>query len=416
MNTSFAIRATLGILILLCVTIALAQSSDPNGPNLNPIQKQGFRFVSSNSAERIPFQLSGDAILVQARINGSKLLWLEFEPSSLLTAIDTKLANELKIEVSGKKDVNWHSKAGSTGEYRQLSFYLPNVELFNQTAVPYDSDWNSKAFGRKVSGVIGYQTLKDFVIEIDYENSTIGLYKPDNYDKPLSGEEIPFECEDGRINIKTVISISNNDIVEARFALGSDSPTEAVLLNTPFVDDHQVLDIIKERQVSSLDGAKIYLSRIESLNLGPYILQAPTAVISSAVRGEGGRSDYDGAIGGEALRRFKLVIDFPRERLYLESNKYFSDPFEVDMSGMELIGDGPEYSNFLVSYVLAKGPAANSGIQKGDKLISINGAETKGLSLQQIRTMFMENDREFALVLKRGKETINTRLKTKRLL
>jgi hypothetical protein len=360
--------------------------------------------------------LSGGAVLVQARINGSKLLWLEFEPNSLLTAIDTKLASELKIDVSGKKDVNSHSKAGSTGEYRQLSFHLPNVELFNQTAVPYDSDWNSKAFGRKVSGVIGYQALKDFVVEIDYENSTISLYKAGSYDKPVSGEEIPFQWEDGRIDIKTIISISNNNIVEARLTLGSDSQTEAILLNTPFVHDHQILDIIKERQVSVLDGAKIYLSRIESLNLGQYILQTPTAVISTAVRGEGGRSDYDGAIGGEALRRFKLVIDFPRERLYLEPNKYFSDSFEIDMSGMELIGDGAEYSNFLVSYVLPNGPAANSGIKKGDKLISINGAETKGLSLQQIRKMFMENDREFAFVLKRGKETLNFRLKTMRFL
>lgn len=416
MNTIFAIIAALSMPAILFVESSSAQSSESPNPNLNLTQKLNFRFISGNRAEGIPFQVCDNTILIQARVNGSKPLWVIFQPSSFLTAIDTKLADELKLEMGGRRNTNSHSITRSVGEYRRFSFYLPNVELFNQVAVPFDGDGNSRWFGRKVSGVIGYEALKDFVIEIDHENSIINLYRPDNYDHPVSGEAVPFVYKDGRIEIKTTVSINKDNIVEGQFALGSDSPTEAILINTPFVNDHQIMDVINEKQVSLLDSATTYITRMESLSLGQYILHSPTVRISRTVRGEGGREDYDGAIGGEVLRRFKLVIDFPHESLYLEPNKYFSDPFEVDMSGLILIANGPEYSEFVVWGVLASGPAASAGIQKGDKLIMISGSNAKELGLEQIRNMFRESDREFSLVIKRGDTTINIKLKTKRFL
>jgi len=50
--------------------------------------------------------------------------------------------------------------------------------------------------------------------------------------------------------------------------------------------------------------------------------------------------DNDGPIGNEILRRFKVTIDYSRQRMMLEPNAHFSDPFENDMSGIAFESSG----------------------------------------------------------------------------
>jgi hypothetical protein len=58
-------------------------------------------------------------------------------------------------------------------------------------------------------------------------------------------------------------------------------------------------------------------------------------------------SKYDGLIGSEILRRFKVIFDYTRGRLMLERNDHFDEPIEYDMSGISLRAYGNDFRTFM---------------------------------------------------------------------
>ncbi len=74
------------------------------------------------------------------------------------------------------------------------------------------------------------------------------------------------------------------------------------------------------------------IGRASALELGKLKLERlVTAFPSNGWFGEQGKA---GNIGSAVLRRFKVIFDYSRGRMILEPNKFFSDAFEHDMSGL----------------------------------------------------------------------------------
>jgi len=69
-------------------------------------------------------------------------------------------------------------------------------------------------------------------------------------------------------------------------------------------------------------------------------------------REEPSGSTLAGAIGGEFLRRFLVVIDFSRGKLILKPNSQLNDPDETSMDGMGISASGPDFKEFRVGAVL----------------------------------------------------------------
>src|ERR1044071_1691449 len=55
-------------------------------------------FVTGKSALKIPFELSANLILLQARVNESASLWFIFDTGADGTVIDTKLVKALRLK------------------------------------------------------------------------------------------------------------------------------------------------------------------------------------------------------------------------------------------------------------------------------------------------------------------------------
>ena len=51
-------------------------------------------------------------------------------------------------------------------------------------------------------------------------------------------------------------------------------------------------------------------------------------------------SERAGSIGGELLKRFTVVMDYSRAKMYLKANSYLNDPFYYNKSGIILRQDG----------------------------------------------------------------------------
>jgi C-terminal processing protease CtpA/Prc len=161
--------------------------------------------------------------------------------------------------------------------------------------------------------------------------------------------------------------------------------------------------------------AEAVATRLESVTLGKYRLANSIGKLSLAKQGDYSSRRYDGLLGGQIFRRFKLIVDLSRRRITFQPNNSLNDPFEADMSGLELVADGDDLATYVIDDLEPATPAAEAGIKGGETLLAIDGRPASEFSLEEIRRMFMYDGREYDLTLKRDAETIHVKLKLRRL-
>jgi hypothetical protein len=361
--------------------------------------------------------VSSNLILLQAKINDSAPVWLIFDTGAEFSVIDAALARALRLRAVGKTVETGGAGTAQATKFKTVTLRVPNAEISIPIIYGLSLDSFSAPLAKKIGGIIGYDVIKEFVIEIDYVAKKINLYKPETYQYSGVGEIFPLTFEENMPFISANITFEGQKVISGRFEIDSGS-TGALLFNTPFVRNHGLLKLIPQTSGRRLGGvggtAQAFLGRVRSLALGHFTLQNPIARFSQATRGDYASAKYDGLIGGETLRRFKTIFDYSRQRMILEPNDLVSAPFEIDMSGMELLADGDDLSLVLVDEVKPNSPAAQAGVRGGDFIVAIDDHQMKELTLEQVRQMFKQDQREYLLVLKRNRKEVRTKIKLRR--
>ena len=107
-----------------------------------------------------------------------------------------------------------------------------------------------------------------------------------------------------------------------------------------------------------------------------------------------------GWIGGNALKAYRLTIDYPNRTIYWLKQAE-PDTNDLNQVGLTLKASGAE---FVVAAVASKnGKATVAGVQPGDKLIQIDRLKTKGATWGQIYDALQGKPGETrVLILSRG--------------
>jgi hypothetical protein len=373
------------------------------------------RFASGKSALKIPFELFGNLILVQVRVNNSDSLRFILDTGADTSVIDAQRAKALRLKSQGKIVASGAAGSAEATLTKGISVSLSGVELLDQTiyVLPLES---LSALGRKIDGVLGNDVLKEFVVEIDYSDGTINLYEPRSYRYSGAGTVIPLMMAEGLLFVRAIITPQGRAPIEAKFEIDSGS-TGAILLNTPFVQSHNLLATVPktiETKTGGVGGtAKMLIGRVSRVTLGRLVIERPITHFSQATQGDYASLKYDGLIGDQILRRFKVTVDYSRHQMILEPTPHFAEPYEIDMSGMALVADG---DGLLIDDVDESSSAAEAGVRGGDILVAINGGATTEFTLDQIRAMFMQDGKQYWLRLKRDGRVLEIQLRLKRII
>jgi C-terminal processing protease CtpA/Prc len=161
---------------------------------------------------------------------------------------------------------------------------------------------------------------------------------------------------------------------------------------------------------------KLLVGRLPQLQLGRFTINDPVVHFAQDRKGAFASSEFSGVIGGELLRRFKVIFDYAHKRMILEPNGDLAAPFEYDMSGIRLRAEGEDFKTLKVLRVVENSPAAEAGVREGDVISAINSRPTTELSLDEIRKMFRQEGIEYLLGIIRGVEKIQIQLKSRRLI
>lgn len=340
-----------------------------------------FEIAGGQSSVVLPFRLINNHIYVSAKLNGKPvILLLDTGGANVITpaaAAQLGLKTEGAMEGRGVGE-----KSVDVALTRVDALALGGAVLSNQlfAVLPLEDLWQ-RVEGVDAAGLIGYEVFKRFVVHIDYEGSVLTLTLPSASERPTRGTVVPFELDGHLPAVHGAI-----DGIAGKFHIDTGSRSTVDLMR-PFVEKHH----LDEHFTGGIEGvsgwgvggpARSRIVRGKLLRLGEVEIQQP--IIELSRQGKGAFSDryVAGNVGAGILKRFNVTFDYGRQTMVLEPNANSSQPFEHDRSGM-WINAVP--GGFEVADVIPDGPAAGAGLQTGDRIVAIDGAEAGDLELPAVR-------------------------------
>jgi hypothetical protein len=265
---------------------------------------------------------------------------------------------------------------------------IPGVRSLGQNLVVLDEDYlNLKSFlGNNVQGIIGYDLFRNFVVEVDYINKKVTLIQPDHFKPPRKYDCIPMEIINSRPYIQCDVTTEDGDTLTLNLLLDLGA-SFAVMFE---IDSAQLIEIPRNHMETVVGrglGGDItgLVGRIRQFRIGSYQLDDVIASFYDKYQTpEFSPEIRQGAIGGDILSRFHLIIDYNGKKLYLKRNFSFSRSFEFNLSGMEIVAEGIELNQFTISRIIPRSPADRAGILPGDKIVLFNGRSTDEMTLNEL--------------------------------
>jgi Aspartyl protease len=291
------------------------------------------QFTSGNSTVRIPLEIDNNIILMIVSVDNSKPLKFIFDTGASASLISSQRAAELGLKAEGEAHGNATGRKFQGSYTKGISLSVPGAEVPNQLIAwfpfPTIPDF-------EFDGVIGYDFINQFVVEIDYQNKIMNLYNPRTYTYSGKGAVIPISLAKKTPTASMKIILEGRAPVEVN--LGVDTGADGTfVINSPFVKKQRLLEAISKTIQDKRNGAggeqKLLVGRVKAVRLGRFVLNNPTVGLSLDTEGAGASEDEDGIIGGEIFRRFKVILDYYRKRMILEPNKSFNEPYSLEQSG-----------------------------------------------------------------------------------
>ncbi|MCM2313595.1 MAG: aspartyl protease family protein [Thermoanaerobaculia bacterium] len=352
-------------------------------------------------------------------VNGKGPSMFILDTGADLTVIEKGHAAEIGLAMEGSIEI----RGGGEGTLDASMIAGPTVKLAGleipseaMIAIPLGP--LSLYEGRPMQGILGYDVLSRFVVEVDYAGRQVTFHDPAKFATPKGAH--PFEVYfDGNTPVmKGKIGLPDGRSFDARLTVDTGNRT-ALILHQPFVEAHQLrkaLPVLANAPLGMGVGGMTRqdLGRVASLALGEFVMKEPLTSFSIEKSGANANPDIDGNLGSEVLRRFTLWIDYGSKRILLRPNRHLAEPFEYDMSGLTLAQRDASGKELAVLHVLPGSPAQDAGVLKGDVIVGVDGAAPP--ELEAVRAKLGQPGGEVRLGLRRAGGEVVVTVKMRRLI
>ena len=409
------------------------------------------KFVIQNKrgVDKVKFRLINNLIVLPVEVNGVTLSFLlDTGVSKPIIFNFLNVSDTLKIKdtetiylrglgggesVEALKSRNNVFKVGDAIKLKQDLFAVYNLNLNL-----------SPKLGFPVHGIIGFDLFEDLIVQINYSTQTITLtdYEKFEYKRCKTCEYFDLEFYNKKPYIRAEVEINEKSIpVKLLIDSGSsdalwlfEDDTLGIKSNDAFFDD-----FLGHGLTGSIYGkrSKLQLFSLKSFKLENVNVSYPN---SESIYLAQQIENRNGSLSGNILKRFNMVFDYRKGLLTLKKNKFYSEKFSYNKSGIELAHDGTrlvkEVDNsksktnkylvgnetqntfryeasvkykivlrpaFVIVELREDSPAEIAGLRKGDMILSLNKKDTKQFSLQQIvETFYGDTDKKIELKVDRN--------------
>ncbi|MEP6583682.1 MAG: aspartyl protease family protein [Ginsengibacter sp.] len=324
-------------------------------------------------------QLSGGVILVQAKFNKiPQPLNFILDTGSGAISLDSATTKEFDIpHVPSGRTINGIAGIREVDVSRNNKLTFQGLELDSLDFYINDYDILSSVYGEKIDGIIGYSFFSRFVVKLNFDSLQLEIYTPGKINYPRGGfllhplfTALPIQP----LTVKDERKVNANFYIDTGAGL-------CFLMSKQFEKDSAVLK--KRRrpisvQVQGLGGKKeMLLTIVNQLQIGPYkFRKVPTNILDD----EFNATSYPflgGLIGNDILRRFNLILNYPKREIHLIPNKHFNDEFDYSYTGMNMyFVEG----QIIADDVIDGSPAEIGGLKKGDIIVAVNSNFTNNVN------------------------------------
>jgi hypothetical protein len=266
------------------------------------------------------------------------------------------------------------------------------------------------------AGIIGGAVFIPYVVEVDFEKSLIALYDPKTFAPEAGWEEVPLVFERNIPVIESTLRLGDGSEVPARLIVDTGGKPQLAL-----VANAGKRIVPSARVVRFLSGTgfrgDVFADhgRLAELRFGSHRLSnVITGFWNEDVAPALGETKTDGPLGLGTLYRFNLIFDYTRGRMLIKPNRYYADPFELNMAGMAI--EKTPAGKTTVHFVMEGSEAAKKGLKKGDVLVAVDKKAVSAYGFLELKRKFERAGKTVNVKVERAGETREVKLKLRRLI
>lgn len=346
-----------------------------------PKSNRDYRMKNNKRSVSIPFEFHENLIYIPVTLEGDTNFWL-LDSGASMSVIDRDYAASLGLDIQGT------IKGYGFGDLFELGFVsIPQYRLgdilFDSQKVYVVDGLRKNSYEPVIYGILGYDFLSRFVVEIDYDKHIATFHLPETFSYEGPGETI-----DAPLKYRTFtlpVMINGNQTAHWSVDLGSHQTSlhYSYAKQQDFILKKGVETV--SQGISGVTFSKLThfnCLEISSLKLENQLISIP----NKAGQGATALGEVAGNIGNTTLRNFHLYLNYPEQQIILEKGHLFNHTFERDKSGM-LVGISSDKKP-MVSYLSEESPAFRGGLRVGDIFLEVNEISLEaGDATQPIRNI-----------------------------
>ena len=379
------------------------------------------RDLSAGAPVEVPIELAQNHVYVPVTV-GDMPLWFVLDTGAGYTLLDLSRAKGRPGVTLGPTFEIRGGGAGST-EGAQLSGV--SLRLRHDSDSPplpvvmaMDLASLSASAGRRMDGILGFDFISRYVIELDYGAACMRLHAPATFRYSGPGARIPIRMVLNHPHVDAELEFADGGRVKGDFVIDVGS-RRAVALCRPLVDREGLRSRVGPtvyRPAGTGVGGEVWadVGRATRLRIGDATVEQPTVHLFGDSSGVFSTSQYfEGNIGGEVLRTFRVFLDYPRSAIILEPRDH-ADLFEIDMSGTTYVWEA-KARGMRVTHVLPNSAAADAGMQIDDVIVRVDDREAEDVGITTLDALFRRDATTVGLTVVRDLEQRDVSIRLRRL-
>ncbi|MGG9970777.1 aspartyl protease family protein [Ferruginibacter sp. SUN002] len=320
---------------------------------------------------RFPFrQYSGGVITVKAALNNIKdsLNFILDTGSGGISLDSTTCANiSLKLTPSDTTITGMGGTHKVSFAYNQ-ELHLPGLTLDKLNFHVNDYEILSGVYGEKIDGIIGYSFFSRYIVKLNFDKKEVEVYTPGEISYPKGGSTLR-----PAFTTLPIVSLNIRDARRKNFNFYFDTGGGlCFLMSESFAKDSGILLSRRKLVTTQAEGMggrlRMQLTVIKQVQIGHFKFKKVPTFIYNDLYNVTSYPFVGGLIGNDLLRRFNIILNYPKREIHLLPNNSFNDPFDYAYTGMAIYYvDG----KIVIDDVIENSPATKAGLQKGDIIVGV---------------------------------------------